>query len=101
MPAKLYRDSLALDVEPGFICPSALVIQSLPVFRRRSGLTSANRPQNVKKTLTSIAEAAAVVDKISVGHTRSRCPSQAMIVILFFLLIWFRSASARSRSESA
>ena len=74
-----------------------MVIQSFPVLRRRSGFTSANNPQKVKNTLTSIPEAAAVVDRISVGHTRSRCPSQATIVILFFRL----NPSAASRSASA
>src|SRR4029450_2515592 len=97
MPPKLYRDSFAFPVEPGFICPSAFVIQSFPVLRRRSGFTIANNPQNVKNSLTSIPEAAAVVDRISVGHTRSRCPSQATIVILFFRL----NPSTASRSASA
>ena len=59
---------------------------------RTPGFTSVNRPQNVKKTLASMPEAAAVVDRISVGQMRSRSPPHAMIVILFSL---FRPPSLR------
>jgi len=86
---------------PGLSTDSAFVIHSLPVMRF-SGFTSANRPQKVKKTDTSIPEAAAVVDRMRVGQMRSRWPSQATIVILFFLLNpsrASRSASARSMSS--
>ena len=87
MPPKLYRESFALRGRAGVHLPERLRHPVLPGLARRSGFTSANSPQNVKNTLTSIPEAAAVVDRISVGQTRSRCPSQATIVILFFLLM--------------
>jgi hypothetical protein len=60
-------------------------------------LTNAKRPQKVKNTDTSIPDAAAVVDRMRVGQIRSRWPSQATMVILFFLL----KPSRASRSSSA
>ena len=63
-----------------------------------SGFTNVNSPQKVKKTLASMPEAAAVVDRISVGQMRSRSPPHAMIVILFCL---FRPSSVRAACSSS
>ena len=66
-PAKWYRDSFAFCADPGFITDIIFCIQLSPVIRT-SGFTIANRPQNVKNTLDSIPDAAAVVARIVVGQ---------------------------------
>ena len=68
---------------------------------RTSGFTSANSPQNVKKTLACMPDAAAVVDRISVGQMRSRSPPHAMIVILFSLLMPGSGAASCCASASS
>ena len=96
-PAKWYRLSLAFDGFPGFITESIFCIQLSPVMRT-PGFTNVNSPQNVKKTLASMPDAAAVVDRINVGQMRSRSPPHAMIVILFSL---FRPSSVRAACSSS
>src|SRR2546423_4148049 len=53
---------------------------------RRSFFCRTRSPQNVKKTSTLRPEAAAVVDRIRTGQTRSRSPLQQTIAMLFCLL---------------
>src|SRR3954462_4045331 len=81
-PAKFNLESFAFAGDPGFITESIFCIQFSPVMRV-PGFTSANSPQNVKNTDDSIPDAAAVVERISVGQIRSRSPLQAMMVSLF------------------
>src|SRR5438309_5550846 len=74
--------------KPRWSDPPRLKIESILCFQFRPVVLllffwRIRRPQNVKKTATSMPEAAAVVARISVGHALSRVPDQATIVIFF------------------
>src|SRR5579875_2292857 len=71
------------SVPPRSKTDSIFCFRFTPV-RRLSLRCSTRRPQKVKNTSTSRPEAAAVVERIRVGHTRSRSALQQMTHILFW-----------------